>query len=115
MLAQTFAFVTFNKVCTSQYFLWYMVFLPFYLPRSSLIRRPVLGLTVLLAWVLGQAVWLQQAYMLEFLGRSTFVPGLWLATLVFFGVNCWILGIIVQDVGIDGARQRESIQKTPST
>lgn len=98
MLAQTFAFVTFNKVCTSQYFLWYMVFLPFYLPRSSFIRKPKLGIAALIAWVMGQAVWLQQGFQLEFLGKSTFVPGLWLATILFFGVNCWILGIIVGDI-----------------
>ncbi|KAK5130400.1 GPI mannosyltransferase 1 [Meristemomyces frigidus] len=99
MLAQTFAFVTFNKVCTSQYFLWYMVFLPFYLPDSSLLRRPRLGITALVLWVLGQAAWLQQGYQLEFLGMSTFVPGLWIASIGFFLVNCWILGVIVADVG----------------
>lgn len=115
MLAQTFAFVTFNKVCTSQvsalkalasfrlvntlqYFLWYMVFLPFYLPSSTMLRKPRVGIAALLLWIVGQALWLQQAYELEFLGNSTFVPGLWLAGLVFFAVNCWILGIIVQDV-----------------
>ncbi|KAK5171905.1 GPI mannosyltransferase 1 [Saxophila tyrrhenica] len=100
MLAQTFAFVTFNKVCTSQYFLWYMVFLPFYLPGSSMLRKPSLGITALALWVVGQAAWLQQAYGLEFLGHSTFVPGLWLASMLFFGINCWILGIIVQDIGV---------------
>jgi len=116
MLAQTFAFVTFNKVCTSQasilcrpdiaghadpeqYFLWYMVFLPFYLPNSSMLRKPGLGVSVLLLWILGQVVWLHQGYELEFLGKSTFVPGLWLASVFFFLVNCWILGIIVTDVG----------------
>ena len=26
------------------------------------------------------------------------MPGLWLASLLFFGVNCWILGIVVGDV-----------------
>lgn len=98
MLAQTFAFVTFNKVCTSQYFLWYMVFLPFYLPDSSLLKRPRRGVAALALWVLGQAVWLQQGYELEFLGRSTFVPGLWLASISFFAGNCWILGVIVSDV-----------------
>ncbi|KAI0107318.1 glycosyltransferase family 50 protein [Hypoxylon sp. NC0597] len=99
MLAQTFAFVTFNKVCTSQYFLWYMVFLPLYLPNSSLLRSPRLGLSALALWVATQGLWLQQAYNLEFLGLSTFVPGLWAASLAFFLVNCWILGIIVGDLG----------------
>ena len=97
MMAQTFAFVTFNKVCTSQYFLWYMVFLPLYLPGSSLLRSPRLGLTALALWVVSQAAWLQQGYQLEFLGRSTFFPGLWLSSLAFFSVNCWILGIIISD------------------
>ncbi|KAL4892848.1 PIG-M-domain-containing protein [Aspergillus ambiguus] len=97
MMAQTFAFVTFNKVCTSQYFLWYLVFLPFYLPRSSLHSR--LGVIVLAVWVGAQAAWLQQGYNLEFLGISTFVPGLFLAGLVFFAVNVWILGIVVDDLG----------------
>lgn len=46
-----------------------------------------------------QALWLQQAYQLEFLGKSTFVPGLWLASIVFFLINIWILGIIITDVG----------------
>ncbi|KAI1748353.1 glycosyltransferase family 50 protein [Xylaria castorea] len=99
MMAQTFAFVAFNKVCTSQYFLWYMVFLPLYLPNSSLLRRPALGLTTLVLWVLTQGLWLQQGYNLEFLGLSTFVPGLWLSSLAFFAVNCFILGIIIDDLG----------------
>ncbi|KAI1492704.1 glycosyltransferase family 50 protein [Biscogniauxia mediterranea] len=100
MLAQTFAFVTFNKVCTSQYFLWYMVLLPLYLPRSSLLRRPrARGVPALALWVAGQALWLQQGYELEFLGRSTFAPGLWAAAQAFFLANCWILGVIVEDLG----------------
>ncbi|KAI7180322.1 glycosyltransferase family 50 protein [Hortaea werneckii] len=98
MLAQTFAFVTFNKVCTSQYFLWYMVFLPFYLPYSSFMRRPKLGVSALVLWILGQAAWLQQGYELEFLGHSTFLPGLWVASAGFYLINCWILGVIVADV-----------------
>ncbi|EEA26752.1 GPI mannosyltransferase 1 [Talaromyces marneffei ATCC 18224] len=99
MLAQTFAFVTFNKVCTSQYFLWYLVFLPLYLPSSSFINNPILGVGALVMWILSQAFWLHQGFQLEFMGLSTFLPGLWLASLGFFIVNCWILGIIVSDIG----------------
>ncbi|KFX86850.1 hypothetical protein V490_08772 [Pseudogymnoascus sp. VKM F-3557] len=99
MLAQTFSFVAFNKVCTSQYFLWYMVFLPFYLPTSSLLRSPRIGIMALVLWVLTQAMWLQQGFNLEFLGKSTFVPGLWFASQSFFLTNVWILGIIVSDIG----------------
>ena len=99
MLAQTWAFVALNKVCTSQYFLWYLVLLPLYLPRSSLLARPRLGASVLALWVAMQVLWLQQGYELEFLVISTFVPGLWAAGLGFYLVNMGILGVIVQDVG----------------
>jgi len=87
----------------TQYFLWYMVFLPFYLPNSSLLRKPRLGFAVLAFWVIGQAAWLQQGYELEFLGHSTFVPGLWLASVAFFLINCWILGIIIDDIRSGGS------------
>lgn len=98
MLAQTFAFVTFNKVATSQYFLWYMVFLPFYLPSSTLIKHPRKGMIAAVLWVVAQAAWLQQGYLLEFNGSSVFATGLWPTSAAFFLVNCWILGVIVQDI-----------------
>ncbi|RAR15427.1 glycosyltransferase family 50 protein [Stemphylium lycopersici] len=97
MLAQTFAFVTFNKVCTSQYFLWYMMFLPYYLPDSTLLRSAPVGVTALICWIAGQAGWLQQGFQLEFNGYSTFVPGLWLSSILFFLVNAGILGVIISD------------------
>ncbi|EEH04683.1 GPI mannosyltransferase [Histoplasma capsulatum G186AR] len=100
MLAQTFAFVTFNKVCTSQYFLWYMIFLPLYLPYSLFVKKPLLGISALTLWIGGQALWLYQGFRLEFHGLSTFAPGLFVASLIFFLVNVWILGIIVADVGV---------------
>ncbi|KAL8752360.1 MAG: hypothetical protein Q9199_005801 [Rusavskia elegans] len=108
MLAQTFAFVAFNKVCTSQYFLWYLIFLPFYLPYSSFLSSPRLGILALTLWIGTQALWLHQAYRLEFLGLSTFVPGLFISGLLFFAVNVWILGIIVEDMGKRDSPNRES-------
>jgi phosphatidylinositol glycan class M len=56
----------------------------------------------------GQALWLQQGYNLEFLGKSTFVPGLWAASAAFFLINCWILGLIVADIRVDGAGAKQS-------
>jgi phosphatidylinositol glycan class M len=76
-----------------------MVFLPFYLPTSSLLAKPYLGLSVAGLWILTQAAWLQQGFQLEFLGNSTFVPGLWISSILFFSTNAWILGIIVFDIG----------------
>jgi GPI mannosyltransferase 1 subunit M len=77
-----------------------MVFLPFYLPNSSLLAQKYLGLTAAFLWVAAQGLWLQQGFQLEFLGKSTFIPGLWLAGTLFFLTNAWILGIIVADVGV---------------
>jgi len=114
LLAQTLAFVTFNKVCTSQYFLWYLVFLPLYLPSSVFMARPRFGLTALGLWIAGQALWLQQGYLLEYLGRSVFVPGLWAASLLFLGINCWILGVVLQDVVVGTASYNTMEEKHPT-
>ena len=99
LLAQTWAFVALNKVCTSQYFLWYLVLLPLYLPYSRFVAKPLLGILALGLWAGAQAWWLGEGYRLEFLGESRFVPRLWLAGLGFLAVNMWILGIVVGDVG----------------
>ncbi|EPX72463.1 pig-M [Schizosaccharomyces octosporus yFS286] len=93
LFAQTFAFVTFNKVCTSQYFLWYLIFLPLILPKSKLISKK--GLICLILWILGQALWLLNAYRLEMLGNSVFIE-LWLSGLFFFVANVYILKTILE-------------------
>ncbi|TFY57199.1 hypothetical protein EVG20_g8637 [Dentipellis fragilis] len=62
---QTAAFVLFNK-----YFLWYLVFIPLLIPRLSI--TPLRGLLYLAIWFGVQALWLSQAYKLEFLGEPVF-------------------------------------------
>lgn len=52
-----------------------------------------------------QAVWLGVGYRLEFLGQSVFVPGLFGAAVGFFGVNCWVLWVVVGDAGAGGGNR----------
>lgn len=55
-------------------------------------------------------MWLQQGFQLEFLGNSTFVPGLWCASIIFFLINTWILGVIITDIGKSGTRNIAPVQ-----
>ncbi|GAB1606374.1 GPI mannosyltransferase 1-like [Argonauta hians] len=84
----TVIFVIFNKVCTSQYFLWYLCLLPVFLPGLQL--TPFHGLLLTLTWFLGQAIWLVSAYFLEFEGHNTFIY-VCLASIFFFLVQIFIL------------------------
>lgn len=90
---QTFAFVTFNKVCTSQYFLWYLCLLPLIVDSVNISLKKVIVLTA--AWFTSQALWLTAAYYLEFEGMNTFVF-VWAAGVVFFIVNIVILNQLVR-------------------
>ena len=99
-LLQTFTFVTLNKVCTSQYFMWYLWFLPLVLPR--LLPGPetesgisaAKGILMVAFWVTGQALWLSQGYRLEFLGEEVFLE-LWFSGLVMLGINAWLVGSLI--------------------
>lgn len=89
---QTVVFVVFNKVCTSQYFLWYMIFLPLLIPRLRMSTRQ--ALLYLGVWAGTQALWLSEAYKLEFLGQNVFF-GLWVRSLIYVVGNCWVLAQIM--------------------
>jgi len=84
----TAIFVTFNKVVTSQYFLWYLCLLPLLAPYLKIKRSESAVLTLL--WSGNQAAWLLAAYYLEFLGKPTYVY-IFIASIAFFLSNCHII------------------------
>ncbi|RPD66381.1 glycosyltransferase family 50 protein [Lentinus tigrinus ALCF2SS1-6] len=84
---QTFVFVVFNK-----YFLWYTLFLPLLVPKLSMSTRRALVYGAV--WVGTQALWLAEAYKLEFLAQNVFF-GLWMRSLSYVVGNCWVLAGIM--------------------
>ncbi|KAL5022148.1 hypothetical protein ScPMuIL_001303 [Solemya velum] len=104
---QTFIFVTFNKVCTSQYFLWYLSILPLLVPYIKL--SCARAVTTVLLWFTGQGLWLLPAYYLEFEGQNTFL-WLWSAGLLFFVTNIYITLTI-----IDGYKLHDKSQALTSS
>jgi len=85
---QTLCFVSFNKVCTAQYFVWYLALLPLVLPSSSLFFRPQVQAAIgcVTAWVGAIVLWLGWAHQLEFRGHQCFVY-VWLSSLFFLAAN----------------------------
>ncbi|KAJ9099304.1 hypothetical protein QFC21_004185 [Naganishia friedmannii] len=91
---QTLVFVTFNKVCTSQYFIWYLFFLPIVIPQLDLGRTK------------GAALWLSTAYRLEFLAQNVFLT-LWTASLAFLAANTWCIGVLLDSYRVEGRVKTE--------
>ncbi|KAK8869711.1 hypothetical protein IAR55_000279 [Kwoniella newhampshirensis] len=93
MFVQTATFVVFNKVCTSQYFTWFLPLLPYIIPTLAISTRKT-GLLVLV-WIAGQAIWLGTAYQLELRGKDVYL-NVWMAGLALFGVGVWVVGEIIE-------------------
>uniref|UniRef100_A0A183CNY7 GPI alpha-1,4-mannosyltransferase I, catalytic subunit n=1 Tax=Globodera pallida TaxID=36090 RepID=A0A183CNY7_GLOPA len=108
----TFAFVSFNKVCTSQYFVWYLCFLPLLFTRLTFRWQHAAKLLVL--WLLGQAFWLFPAYLLEFRGMPTFT-WTWLASLTFLGINIFLIIQFVQHYASPSFSRRLTIERREMT
>lgn len=90
-------FVAFNKVCTVQYFVWYLSLLPLVLPncRWSVKRASV----AVAAWTIPLLAWLWFAWNLELRGRNTFLE-VWLAGLAFLAGNvCAIVLLLLSYTG----------------
>ncbi|KIM79736.1 glycosyltransferase family 50 protein [Piloderma croceum F 1598] len=101
---QTAVFVLFNKVCTSQYFLWYLPLLPLLAPHLTL--SPLHSALLLGVWIGTQALWLSEAYKLEFLGRDVFW-GLWVRSLIYVCGGAWVLGGVMHSYRIGGVEERQ--------
>lgn len=88
LFTTTFIFVSLNKVCTSQYFIWYLIFVPLVLDSVDIGTRLkcLLGLT----WTLTQVIWLVSAYLYEYQKMNT-LHLVGCASLLFLVSNLWIL------------------------
>ena len=96
LLLQTALFVTLNRVCTAQYFTWYLCLAPLATPYYShkafgLLRAAAAG------WVLCLGLWLHRAYELEFAwvaGRDMLVH-VWACSLLFYLCNMACIAVLV--------------------
>lgn len=96
MFIQTLIFVTFNKVCTSQYFIWYLCLLPQYIVGSTLTLEKTFILVLL--WVITQAYWLYNGWLLEFKGQPHIFSHIYFAATLFFICNVYLAGTFISDV-----------------
>ncbi|EPY31560.1 phosphatidylinositol glycan, class M [Strigomonas culicis] len=128
---QTVMFIAYNKVCTVQYFVWFLPFLPFvfcepkWKSRSSAgdvsaeVRlrsvQPSFGaiVAVMLAWSSTIPLWTCTAYALEFQGENHF-GRLWLVSCVFFvatvGLGAWLGRVCRRVQSANAELQRDKIE-----
>ncbi|KAI8447267.1 PIG-M-domain-containing protein [Phakopsora pachyrhizi] len=92
MFIQTYAFVSLNRVITSQYFMWYLWFIPLIVKKIRLSR--VETILIISSWITSQALWLFKAYQLEILGKPVF-RSLWFCSIIFLLTNAWIMGTLI--------------------
>lgn len=93
LLVLTMVFVTFNKVITAQYFLWFICLIPLVAPHNKLLNsrkhggRTIYCIFLFSIWLGIELYWNSFAHNLEYKGENLFLE-MWLVNLIFFLVNC---------------------------
>lgn len=93
LFGTTFLFVSLNKICTSQYFTWYLAFIPLIL--DSLRLETQQAYSIVAAWFLSQANWLFFAYLLEY-QKMDVIAHVGNSSILFLLSNLWILSTLCQ-------------------
>jgi phosphatidylinositol glycan class M len=100
LLVLTMIFVTFNKVVTAQYFLWYICLIPLVAPKNKLFdfkKHPVrffYGVFLFSVWLFLELIWNSFSHRLEYKGENLFLE-IWGINLAFFITNCLIIKEII--------------------
>ncbi|KAH8057624.1 hypothetical protein JL722_6711 [Aureococcus anophagefferens] len=104
VFAQTLLFVAANKVCTAQYFCWWLPFAVVvagpglvHARHGAAKRRTVAR--ALGSWAAALAAWLAVAFRLEFAGDAAHGP-LWALGLGFLGANAGLLAAVLDAGGV---------------
>lgn len=88
LIILTMIFVTFNKVITSQYFIWFFSLLPLIISKNQLFnKQKIKGIILLIIWWFFEIIWNVYSHQLEYNGKNTFME-MWIVDVCFFLVNC---------------------------
>src|SRR5690606_4614986 len=96
LLILTMIFVTFNKVVTAQYFLWYICLIPLIVPNNKLFDyrkhggKVIYGLVLFVVWLFFELIWNSYSHRLEYKGENLFLE-IWIINCFFFLVNSVII------------------------
>lgn len=97
LITTTWIFVTFNKVVTAQYYLWYLALLPLIVPYNKMFNTKKIKCLVLFAlWLYFEVYWNSLSHDLEYKGENKFYK-IWILNIVFFLINCIIIKEVVSD------------------
>lgn len=110
MFIQTFTFITFNKVCTSQYFIWFLCFLPQYMSTTGITWKTGGVLTAM--WAVTQGFWLFNGWRLEFQSELGVFDWLFLSSALFFIGNVIIISYLIDDVSSQLQSELQLEEKT---
>jgi phosphatidylinositol glycan class M len=97
LLIQTMGFVVFNKVCTAQYFVWWMAILPLALTNSEFKekkRREFYAIGFI--WLILEVSWNFGAYLVEIKGENAFLL-IFVSCIAFFVGNVYLIRALIMN------------------